>query len=114
ALSSARVKAILVLYFYFRFIPFTRFVGHSQPFLTKNHKASIEDIQAAVDGKICAAQAEKLRIIRSHMSSLKLCKLNLESLILSVAGKYLLQLNLVLTVPGIKSFSAINPNVVAT
>lgn len=78
-----------------------------KPFLTKNHKASIGDIQAAVDGEICAEQAEKLRIIRSHMSSLELCKINLESLILSVAEKYLPQLNLVLTVPGIKSFSAI-------
>lgn len=78
-----------------------------KPFLTKNHKASIEDIQSAVDGEICVEQAEKLSIIRSHMSSLELCKLNLESLILSVAEKYLPQLNLVLTVPGIKSFSAI-------
>lgn len=78
-----------------------------KPFLTKNHKASVEDIQAAVDGEISAEQAEKLRIIRSHMSGLELCKLNLESLILSVAEKYLPQLNLVLTVPGIKSFSAI-------
>ncbi len=32
---------------------------------------------------------------------------NLESLILSVAGKYLPQLNLVMTVPGIQSFAAI-------
>lgn len=78
-----------------------------KPFLTKNHKASVEDIQAAVNGEICAEQAEKLRIIRSHMSSLELCKLNLESLILSTAEKYIPRLNLVLTVPGIKSFSAI-------
>lgn len=41
------------------------------------------------------------------MDSLKLCKLNLESLILSIAEKYLPQLNLVLTVPGIHTFSAI-------
>jgi len=34
-----------------------------------------------VDGEICVQQAEKLRIIRSHMDSLELCKLNLESLI---------------------------------
>lgn len=78
-----------------------------KPYLTKNHKASAEDIQAAVDGEICAEQAEKLRIIRSHMDSLELCKLNLESLILGTAEKYLPQLNLVLTVPGIQSFSAI-------
>ena len=40
---------------------------------------------------------EKLRIIRSHMDSLHLCKLNLESLILATAEKYLTQLNLVMT-----------------
>lgn len=67
-----------------------------EPFLTKNMKSSVEDIQLAVDGVICPEQAEKLRIIRSHMDSLSLCKLNLESLILSVAEKYLPQLNLVL------------------
>jgi len=60
-----------------------------------------------VDGEICVQQAEKLRIIRSHMDSLELCKLNLESLILSIAEKFLPELNLVLTVPGIKTFSAI-------
>jgi Transposase and inactivated derivatives len=77
------------------------------PFLTKNHKASAEDIQSAVDGELCVEQAEKLRIIRAHMSALDLCKLNLESLILSVAKKFLPQLDLILTVPGIKTFSAI-------
>jgi len=78
-----------------------------KPYLTKGIKAPIEKIQSAVDGEICVEQAEKLRIIRSHMDALKLCKLNLESLILSVAEKFLPQLNLVLTVPGIKTFSAI-------
>lgn len=78
-----------------------------KPYLTKNIKKPIELIQAAVDGEMCAEQAEKLRIIRSHMSSLELCKLNLESLILTTAEKYLPQLNLVMTAPGIQSFSAI-------
>jgi transposase len=76
-------------------------------YLTKNHKASKEEIQLAVDGVMCVEQAEKLRIIRSHMDSLALCKANLESLLLSVAEKYLPQLELVLTVPGIQSYSAI-------
>jgi len=77
------------------------------PYLTKNHKASVEEIQMAVDGALCPEQAEKLRIIRSHMDSLNLAKLNLESLILSVAEKFLPQLNLVSTVPGVKSLSAV-------
>ena len=70
-------------------------------------KATDERVLSAVDGEMCKEQAEKLRIIRSHMSSLQLCKLNLESLILSTAEKYLPQLNLVMTAPGIQSFAAI-------
>jgi transposase len=74
---------------------------------TKGMKATDEEILAAVDGEICPEQAEKLRIIRSHMSSLDICKANLDSLIISVAEKYLPQLNLVMTVPGIQSYAAI-------
>jgi len=77
------------------------------PFVDRRCKTPIEEIQAAVDGVICANQTEKLRIIRSHMENLELCKANLESQILSVAEKFLPQVNLVLTVPGIQSFSAI-------
>ena len=76
-------------------------------FRTKGMKATNEEVLAAVDGEICPEQAEKLRIIRSHMDSLELCKANLDSLILSVVEKYLPQLNLVMTVPGIQSLAAI-------
>ena len=78
-----------------------------KPYLTKGIKASPEEIQAAVDGEMCANQAEKLRIIRFHMDSLNLCKANLESEILTLAEKFLPQIDLVLTVPGIQTFSAI-------
>jgi len=89
-----------------------RLLESNEPFdvsdyLTKGIKASKEEIQLAVDGVMCVEQAEKLRIIRSHMDSLSLCKANLESLILTIAEKYLPQLELVLTVPGIQSFSAV-------
>ena len=77
------------------------------PYLTKNIKAPVEMIQAAIDGEMCAEQAEKLRIIRSHMDALELCRLNLQSLILTTAEKYLPQLNIVATAPGIQAFSAI-------
>ena len=77
------------------------------PYLTKGIKAPVEKIQAAVDGEMCAEQAEKLRIIRSHMDALELCKLNLQSLILTTADKYLPQIDLVATAPGIQAFSAI-------
>ncbi len=90
----------------------TRLLESSEPFdvtpyLTKNIKTPVEKIQAAVDGEMCAEQAEKLRIIRSHMDALELCKLNLQSLILTTAEKYLPQLNIVATAPGIQAFSAI-------
>ncbi len=78
-----------------------------RPYLTKNIKASPEEIQAAVDGMMCAKQAEKLRIIRSHMDSLNLCKANLVSEILGIAEKFTSQVNLVSTVPGFKALSAI-------
>ncbi|MDE6766757.1 MAG: IS110 family transposase [Eubacterium sp.] len=76
-------------------------------FRTKGIKATDAEILAAVDGEISPEQAEKLRIIRSHMDGIELCRLNTESLILSVAEKYLPQINLVSTVPGIQTFAAI-------
>jgi transposase len=77
-------------------------------FRTKGMKATNEEIIEAVDGNICPEQAEKLRIIRDHMSGLDLCKANLESLILSIAEKYIPQIDLVCSVPGIDTFSAIS------
>lgn len=70
-------------------------------------KETNEQVLAAIDGELCEEQVEKLRIIHSHMDSLQSCKLNLESLILATAEKYLPQLNHVMTAPGIQSFAAI-------
>lgn len=77
-------------------------------FRTKRMKATDEEILEAVDGEFCPEQAEKLRIIREHMSNLDLCKLNLQSLILSTAEKYTPEIDLLCTVPGISTFSAIS------
>lgn len=77
------------------------------PFVDGRCKTPIEEIQLSVDGNISPEQAEKLKIIRSHMDTLELCKLNLESAILTLAQPFLTQVNLVSTVPGIKDFSAI-------
>lgn len=76
-------------------------------FRTKGMKATDAQVLAAVDGALCPEQAEKLRVIRSHMENLDLCKLNLQSLILTTAEKYIPQITLISTVPGIKAFSAI-------
>ena len=77
-------------------------------FRTKHMKSSDEQILNAIDGSISYEQAEKLKIIREHMDNLELCKANTMSLILNLAEKYLPQLNLILTVPGISTFSAIS------
>ncbi len=70
-------------------------------------KATDDEVLAAVDGEICPEQAEKLRIIRSHMDSLEACRLNTESVILALAEKYIPQINLITTVSGIQTFAAI-------
>ncbi len=77
-------------------------------FRTKGMKATDDEVLEAVDGEMCPEQAEKLRIIREHMSGLDLCKANLQSLILNTAEKYLDEINLVSTVPGLTAFSAIS------
>ncbi|MDL2254127.1 IS110 family transposase [Ruminococcaceae bacterium OttesenSCG-928-I18] len=70
-------------------------------------KASPEDIAAAIDGTLLPEQADKLKIIRSHIDSLDTCKAELLSAILELATKYAHQIDRVCTVPGIQSFSAI-------
>ena len=77
------------------------------PFIHKRCKTPIDEIQAAVDDAICPEQAEKLRIIRTHLKDLDKAKANLESAMLTIAEKFTQQINLVSSVPGIKSFSAI-------
>ena len=77
------------------------------PFVDGRCKTPVEEIQLAVDGTISSEQAEKLKIIRSHMDSLELCKANIESAILTLAEPFLPQINLVSSVPGIRDFSAI-------
>lgn len=77
-------------------------------FRTKGMKATDEEVLDAVDGEMCLEQAEKLRVIRAHMSGLESCKENLMSLILTTAEKYLDEINLVSTTPGFTAFSAIS------
>lgn len=77
------------------------------PFIDRRVKTPVEKIQMAVDGVMCPEQAEKLKIIRSHMDSLDLCKDNLESAILYLAEQFHPQFELVMTVPGIRLLSAI-------
>ncbi len=86
----------------------TEKISDVSQFRRKNMKATDEQILAAIDGDICPEQAEKLRIIRAHMDNIELCKANLTSQILSLAEEFTPQINLVCTVPGIKTMSAIS------
>lgn len=70
------------------------------------HKA--DNIRLALDGMITEEQQQKMNIILCHYNEVKKCKVNLESLILSLSEPYASQCSLVSTVPGIKNpFSVI-------
>lgn len=77
------------------------------PFIDRRCKTPIAEIQLSIDGTISHEQAEKIKVIRAHMDTLELCKLNLESVILTLVQPYLAQINLVASVPGVRDFSAI-------
>jgi transposase len=78
------------------------------PFIDHRVKAPVSDIQAAIEGSICFQQAEKLRLIRQHLDSLKICKASLEALIDKCSLPFQDQIKLVMTVPGIQLSSAIS------
>jgi len=82
-------------------------LGHSDfdvdPLLDKRCQASIEEVQAALDGELSYAQAEKLKIIRRHMKNLEHLKNTIEKLIYQLAEQYQPEIDLLLTVPGISS-----------
>jgi len=78
-----------------------------KPFVSKKCKSPIEAIQAAVDGEMCSEQVQKFQVIRSHLNDLDKAKANLDSVILALAEMFTPQINLVSSVPGIRSFSAI-------
>jgi len=70
------------------------------------HKA--DDIRLAMDGILTHEQQQKINIILCHYNEVKKCKVNLESLILSLSEPYASKCSLVSTVPGIKNpFSVI-------
>lgn len=78
------------------------------PLLHKSMLDKVDDIRLAIDGLITSEQRQKMNIIRQHYDALETCKLDLESLILSLVEPYTKEINLVSTVPGIKNpFSAI-------
>jgi len=68
-----------------------------------NCKSSPEKIRAALDGELDQVQSEKLSLIRQHISDINALRATLENLIYNLAAKYQLQIDLLMTVPGIIS-----------
>jgi transposase len=78
------------------------------PFVDRRVKAPLAKIQSAIDGSICFQQAGKLRLILQHMYALDACKASLEALVDQCASPFLSQIELVMTVPGIRYPSAVS------
>jgi len=73
------------------------------PLLDRRCKATLEEVQAALDGELNPMQAEKLKLIRQHMVDLQNLQAVLEHLICRIAAAFQPQIDLLLTVPGISS-----------
>jgi hypothetical protein len=78
------------------------------PFVDSHVKAPITEIQSAIEGSICFQQAEKLKLIRSHMNALDSCKSSLSALIDKCSLPFEPQISLVMSVPGIQCHSAVS------
>ena len=77
------------------------------PLLRKNLKSSPEDILKSIHGIFDECQSSKMAICLKHYDSINECIDLLEGQILKLAIKYSAEINLLLTVPGIKELSAI-------
>ena len=77
------------------------------PLLRKNLKSSPEEILKSINGNFDESQSSKMNIVLKHYDSINECIDELEEQILKLALKYSTEINLLLTVPGIKEISAI-------
>lgn len=77
------------------------------PLLRKNLKSSPEEILKSINGNFDESQSSKMNIVLKHYDSINECINELEEQILKLAFKYSTEINLLLTVPGIKEISAI-------
>jgi transposase len=77
------------------------------PLINKHCKTPPEEIKQAINGNISEVQREKLKLIRSHLSSLDALKSELEQKIYELATPYQQQLDLLKTIPGVSDYSAV-------
>ena len=77
------------------------------PLLRKNLKSLPEEILKSINGNFDDSQSSKMNIVLKHYDSINECIEELEEQILKLAHKYSTEINLLLTIPGIKEISAI-------
>ena len=77
------------------------------PLLRKNLKSSPEEILKSINGNFDESQVSKMNIVLKHYDSINECINELEEQILKLAIQYSTEINLLLTIPGIKEISAI-------
>lgn len=77
------------------------------PLLRKNLKSSPEEILKSINGNFDESQSSKMNIVLKHYDSINECIEELEEQILKLALKYSTEINLLLTIPGLKEISAI-------
>ena len=77
------------------------------PLIDKHVKSTPEDILKSINGNFDESQSSKMNIVLKHYDSINECINELEEQILKLAHKYSTEINLLLTVPGIKEISAI-------
>lgn len=71
-------------------------------------KSSPEEILKSINGNFDESQSSKMNIVLKHYDSINECINELEEQILKLAIQYSTEINLLLTVPGIKEISAIS------
>ena len=77
-----------------------------KPLLRKNLKSSPEDILKSINGNFNESQSSKMAVCLKHYDSINESIDLLEEAILKLAVNYTCEINLLLTVPGIKELSA--------
>lgn len=77
------------------------------PLLRKNLKASPQEILDSVEGNLSHEQNSKMKVCLSHYDNIIDCINQIEQAILPLLKPYPNEINLILTVPGVKDISAI-------
>ena len=77
------------------------------PLLRKNLKASPQEILESVQGNLTREQNSKMEICLDHYDYINKCVEKLEEAIIPLVAKYQDEINLLLTIPGVKDVSAI-------